>query len=133
MDIRRIKHFNTEADFIANRCVLPIPSVAYCKQTDEVYFRKKTKLFPGQIVLWDTNTSERVYVMPSAYNGNDYPLSRYKPQGIVVIPEQFTPDGRAVMMSLVNMSCDTPETGKASNNGEEITDVGYDIWLRWGG
>ena len=133
MDIRRVKHFSTEAEFIANRCVLPIPSVAYCKETGAVYFRKKTKLFPGQIVLWDKDEDKRVYVMPSEYNATNYPLSRYTPEGVVVIPEQFTPDGRAVMMSLVNMSCKTPETGKASNSGEDIPNIGYDIWLRYGG
>ena len=132
MDIRRVKHFSTEAEFIANRCVLPIPSVAYCKETGAVYFRKKTKLFPGQIVLWDKDEDKRVYVMPSKYNATNYPLSRYMTEGVVVIPEQFTPDGRAVMISLVNMSCTTPETGKASNNAKWYD--GYsDIYLRWGG
>ncbi|MBQ7697421.1 MAG: hypothetical protein IJT35_02440 [Paludibacteraceae bacterium] len=133
MDIRRVKHFGTEAEFVANRCVLPIPSVAYCKETGEVYFRKKTKLLPVQIVLCDNDEGKRVYVLPSEYNAANYPLSRYTPEGIVVISEQFTPDGRAVMMSLVNMSCKTPETGKASNSGEDIPNIGYDIWLRYGG
>lgn len=112
MDIRRVKHFNTEAEFLANRCVLPIPSVAYCKATGELYFRKKTKLLPGHIVLWDDDESKRIYVLPSEYNGTTYPTSRYIPEGIIAIPEQFTPDGRAVMISLVNMSCETPETAK---------------------
>ena len=132
MDIRRVKHFGTEAEFIANRCVLPIPSIAYCKETNEVYFRKKTKLLPGHIVLWDDDEGKRVYVLPSEYNGSDYPLSRYTPEGIVAIPEQFTPDGRAVMMSLVNMSCTSPETGKASNDAVWYNDYA-DIYLRWGG
>ena len=132
MDIRRVKHFNTEAEFLANRCVLPIPSVAYCKATGELYFRKKTKLLPGHIVLWDDDESKRIYVLPSEYNGTTYPTSRYIPEGIIAIPEQFTPDGRAVMISLVNMSCETPETGKASNSVEWFDDYA-DIYLRWGG
>ncbi len=134
MDIRRVKHFNTEAEFLTNRCVLPIPSVAYCKATGELYFRKKTKLLPGHIVLWDDDESKRIYVLPSEYNGTTYPTSRYIPEGIIAIPEQFTPDGRAVMISLVNMSCETPETGKASNDASYDDNTGvYDIYLRWGG
>lgn len=120
MEIRRIKHYQTEEDFLVERCLLPIPSVVYCEETKELYFRKKTKLFPGQIVLWDATNSKRLYIMPSAYNTNDYPLAQYKPQGVVVIPEQFTPDGFARMISLKNMSASYPEAG--------TTDIEYLYW-----
>ncbi|MBR1525085.1 MAG: hypothetical protein IJ640_00295 [Prevotella sp.] len=133
MTLRRIIQFKTEAEFIANRCLLPIPSVAYCADTGTIYFRKTSMLRVGHIVVYDSDADKEIYVWYTAYNAVSYPPARYIPTGVVVYEEQFAPDGHARAMSLVNMSSHTPETGKADNSGVDDGNVGYDIWLRYGG
>ena len=130
----RIKVFETEKQFCAIRRSLRIPSVAYCKETDETYFHHRRLGNVGDIVLYDKFLEEELVVYYTEYNATDFPLATFTPTGIIVIPQWYCGDNYARVMSLVNMSCNTPETGKASNSVINIDGNGtYDIYLRWGG
>ena len=132
-ELPRIKVFQTEKDFCAIRRSLHVPSVAHCKETDETYFHHRRLGNIGDIVLYDKFLEEEIVVYYTEYNAQAYPLMTYTPTGVIVIPQWFCGDNYARVMSLVNMSCSTPETGKASNNATDLGDGTYDIWLRWGG
>ncbi len=130
----RIKVFETEKQFCAIRRSLRVPSVAYCKETDETYFHHRRLGNVGDIVLYDKFLEEELVVYYTEYNATDFPLMTYTPTGVIVIPQWYCGDNYARVMSLVNMSCNTPETGKASNSVIDIDGNGtYDIYLRWGG
>ena len=130
----RIKVFETEKQFCAIRRSLRVPSVAYCKETDETYFHHRRLGNVGDIVLYDKFLEEELVVYYTEYNATDFPLATFTPTGVIVIPQWYCGDNYARVMSLVNMSCSTPETGKASNNVTDLDGNGtYDIYLRWGG
>ena len=131
-ELQRIKVFQTEAEFCNIRHSLHVPSTAHCVETSEVYFQCERKANIGDVVLYDKFLEEEMLVYYTEYNATAYPLSTYTPTGIVVIPQWFCGDDYARVTSLVNMSCTTPETGKASNN-ETSWDGGSDIYLVWGG
>ena len=131
-ELQRIKVFQTEAEFCNIRHSLYVPSTAHCVETSEVFFQCERKANIGDVVLYDKFLEEEMLVYYTEYNATTYPLSTYTPTGIVVIPQWFCGDDYARVMSLVNMSCTTPETGKASNNATSW-DGGSDIYLVWGG
>lgn len=133
-ELQRIKVFQTEADFCNIRHSLLVPSTAHCVETSEVFFQCERKANVGDVVLYDKYLDEELLVYYTEYNATAYPLSTYTPTGIVVIPQWFCGDDYARVMSLVNMSCTTPETGKASNNSTYNNDTNtHDIYLFWGG
>ena len=140
MAIRKVNTFKTESDFFPLKRSLPYPSISHIKETGETYFATPYRLSNvGDIVLYDDEDGERIYVYHTEYNAEKYPLERYIPIGVVVIPERFTPDGQARMMSLVNMDCTNPSNGKASNNSKRENrtidnngDWADDIYIKWG-
>ena len=71
----------------------------------------------ADLVLWDGN--KKVIVSGDDYSADTFPTSAYTPIGVVVIPASHNVhgDGIPTMMSLVNMSCSTPESGVTSNTG----------------
>ena len=71
----------------------------------------------ADLVLWDG--TKKIVVSGDDYSTDTFPTSAYTPIGVVVIPASHNVhgDGIPTMMSLVNMNCDTPETGTISNTG----------------
>ena len=67
------------------------------------------------LVLWDG--TKKIVVSGDDYSTDTFPTSAYTPIGVVVIPASHNVhrDGLPTMMSLVNMNCDTPESGSTSN------------------
>ena len=65
----------------------------------------------ADLVLWDG--SKKIVVSGNDYTTDTFPTSAYTPIGVVVIPASHNVhgDGIPTMMSLVNMDCDTPESG----------------------
>ena len=70
-----------------------------------------------QIVLWDSEASQKIVVDSETYDTATYPTSRYTPIGVVVIPASHMDDGKARMMSTRWMSCDDPENGSITGQG----------------
>ena len=81
----------------------------------------------ADLVLWDG--MKKIVVSGDDYSTDTFPTSAYTPIGVVVIPASHNVhgDGIPTMMSLVNMNCDTPDSGATSNTdmywGEHSTDI----------
>ena len=69
----------------------------------------------ADLVLWDG--TKKIVVSGDDYSADTFPTSAYTPIGVVVIPASHNVhgDGIPTMMSLVNMNCDTPESGSTLN------------------
>ena len=101
---------------------------------EQVYFKKfKLPTKPveeanyADLVLWDG--SKKIVVSGDDYSADTFPTSAYTPIGVVVIPASHNVhgDGIPTMMSLVNMNCDTPESGGTSNQSMCWGEYGTDI------
>ena len=81
----------------------------------------------ADLVLWDG--TKKIVVLGDDYTTDTFPTSAYTPIGVVVIPASHNVhgDGIPTMMSLVNMSCNTPESGSTSNQSMLWGDYGTDI------
>ena len=84
----------------------------------------------ADLVLWDG--TKKIVVSGDDYSADAFPTSAYTPIGVVVIPASHNVhgDGIPTMMSLVNMNCNTPESGATSNtdmywgvNGTDISSL----------
>ena len=84
----------------------------------------------ADLVLWDG--TKKIVVSGDDYTTDTFPTSAYTPIGVVVIPASHNVhgDGIPTMMSLVAMSCDTPESGSTSKqtmfwgvNGTDISSL----------
>ena len=64
--------------------------------------------------------NDRKFILRAGTDLSKYPLENYTPIGIVVIPASHTPEGRPRVMSLAEMSCDTPETGSTTEYNSMI-------------
>lgn len=73
----------------------------------------------GDIAFYDSTDDKIVLVHNEDINTDTYPIDRYTPIGVVVIPNSHDVygDGSCGVMSLVEMSCDTPDTGSTSKQG----------------
>ncbi len=67
----------------------------------------------GLITVFDKD-GNRSFVTPEDYKAGKYPLDEYTPEAVTVRRK----DGIFMEISLVNMSCKTPEIGIASNESE---------------
>ena len=81
----------------------------------------------ADLVLWDG--TKKIVVSGDDYSTDTFPTSAYTPIGVVVIPASHNVhgDGIPTMMSLVNMNCNTPESGSTSIQtmywGDNSTDI----------
>ncbi len=122
--MKRLNYYKKEADFAPFRRSMPYPSSSFILETGKVFIQKADgrTYNVGDVVLYDREEDEQIIVYYTQYNATDYPTSRYVPQGIVVIPQGFASE-QARMMSLVNMSKETPESG--------TTQYEYIIWGKY--
>ena len=121
-----INRFKTEAEFKAQRRFLPCSSVSYIRELMKSFIQQDEMshtLPVGTIALYNKESNAIEYVYYTNYNATDYPISNYKPIGIVVIPQDFLgEESEARIISLVNMSTTSPEVGSTNYQ-----------YIRWGG
>ena len=89
----------------------------------------------SNIALYDKTTGKEIVVRGLSYNATDYPVDRFVPVGVVVIPKEHSrvlyPEGhdcygKDVIMSLKYMRYDTPDTGGEEQSmfwGDPDTDL----------
>ena len=77
----------------------------------------------ADVCFYDKENDNKIIVELTEINATDYPLSRFTPIGIVAVPSEHTVEKRPRITSLVNMNCDTPDSGS-------VTEYQY---IRWGG
>ena len=78
----------------------------------------------SDICFVDNNSLEKIIVNAEEFN-DDFPTDNYTPIGVVAVPSSHTDNHRPRLISLVNMSCDTPESGTIYSNNDYIMKWGY--------
>lgn len=81
------------------------------------------------ICLYSKSTQKLLIVEGDRFSASGYPSSDYTPVGVVVIPGSHNVygDGSCAVMSLNEMSCDTPDTGSTSYQHIKWGQLGADI------
>lgn len=71
---------------------------------------------PGSIYFYDTQTDDKFLVKPTEDLATKYPLERYTPIGILVVPMNHNVygDGSAAIMSLKEMNSSNPDEGSVT-------------------
>ena len=77
----------------------------------------------ADLCFYDTENDNKIIVGSEDLSATEYPLSRFTPIGIVAVPSSHTNNGRPRIVSLAEMSYDTPDSGQ----------VNSDEYVRWGG
>lgn len=89
----------------------------------------------ADIALWDSTENKIVMCHGWYYNLTNYPIERYMPVGIEVIPQSHMDDGHARIISLHYMSPSSPMTGSNMNyllwglGGNEIEGLEYKTYV----
>ena len=99
-------------------------SLEYVKYDRVVFDSTDNKVYcnhyvnPIDIVLYDKNAAKLIIVKNAYFSGEKYPSEGYTPVGVVVVPASHNVygDGSCGVMSLVNMNCDTPDTGSTATD-----------------
>lgn len=117
------QHTNYET-FIASEYAKP--NVSYCIEENEVHYNEIEKASGdiGDIVIFKNN--KLTIVSPDKVTSSDVPV------GVIVIPAKYTPDNKNRMMSLVEMSWQTPETGQIVDETLSNPDPSLGYILYWG-
>ena len=96
------------------------PNVSYVGETDKVYYNPHRDIQAGEIIY--LNGSKLYATKLSNWNS-----SLGTAQGVVVVPASHTTDDTVRIISLVPMSCGTPDVGGSAE--EEICWGNYDVDL----
>lgn len=82
---------------------------ALSEQEREVHVKEIPNMV--DIALWDATEEKILMIRGWEYNADVYPLDRYTPIGVEVIPRSHMDDGYSRIMSLNWMRYDTPNVG----------------------
>lgn len=129
-----IKLYETQAAYEADATIARmksgdfiLPNVSYTVDTQKVFYNP-LKTFQDAADIYITNGSTSKIVNNSVYFAKYLNDPAWTPIGIVVIPSDFMEDGKARVMSLVDMDYETPETGNLTTNKKMYWgDSGMDI------
>ena len=115
-----LKLFETETLYNEAKPDFVYPTVSYVKDVNSVFYMTKPLPLhkqPIKAVFYDSASSTFVKLNPDEINSS-LP-STYTPIGVEVIPAEHDVygTGQAGIMSLVEMSYTTPDTGSSSNQG----------------
>ena len=86
------------------------PNVSYVGETDKVYYNPHRDIQAGEIIY--LNGGKLYATKLSNWNS-----SLGTAQGVVVVPASHTTDDTVRIISLVPMSCDTPDVGGSAEEG----------------
>jgi hypothetical protein len=104
------------------------PNVSFIEDEARCIYHSKNKSEIGDVVLYDRDSGEYLFVSPTAYKeGFWQDLMKY-PIGVVAISTKYTPDGSTRVVSLKNMSMKTPDSGSTATGG-----TAGDNSMYWGG
>lgn len=128
--MNNLRKFDTKTDYntaLGNGEIVA-PNVSYVVDEGKCYYTKKPHTDFGQICMYDKEEDRKFFISPESYATDYWMILRYVPIGVVVVPTKYTPDGSTRIMSLVNMSCKTPETGSYAATATQGDNAMY-----WGG
>lgn len=94
---------------------------------DTPKYIESSKAVAGDYCLYDKQADKLVIVQNDKLNADDFPLTDYTPVGVVAIPgsHDVYGDGSCGVMSLVEMSYSTPDTGSINHEKFYSGNYGY--------
>lgn len=96
---------------------------------DKCYYTPILKNDFGDIAYYNTKTHKVEYYAAGSYSSMHH-LAHMQAFGVVAVPAKYSPDGKTRIMSLKNMSTQTPTTGKAATIDGSSADG--DMNMCWG-
>ena len=93
------------------------------------YYNPYPKTSFGDVALYNSKTQSIEFMSSGSYKNNGFHYAHLTPIGVVAVPYNYSPDYTTRIMSLVNMSCTTPEVGTTSTSNGNVSD---NLNLRWG-
>ena len=130
--MKYLKQFISNADYreaLENGEILT-PSITEVE--GGLIYRPTKETHCGDVCVWDKNDLRLRAISSSAYAESYWQDRTLVPIGIVAVPSTHTPDGTSRVMSLVNMSSKTPNTGTAKTLDNGFGDEGYLYWGQYG-
>ena len=121
-----MKHL-IKTDNYASLSPVKYDRVVFDSTDDKVYCNHYVN--PIDIVLYDKNAAKLIIVKNADFSAEKYPYEGYSPVGVIVVPASHNVygDGSCGVVSLMNMSCDTPDTGSIETNDIHWGGYGVDV------
>ena len=104
------------------------PNISYIRSTSEIkinelFLFNKEDAVAGDILMAKEDEQSNISIFGFVKRKNYKKVidnSDFKPIGVVAVPSNLTPDNTVRVMSLVNMSLETPETGVKRDDNTSI-------------
>lgn len=131
--MKYLKYFDNKQDYTSffSSSDFIRPNVSFTEDSDITYFNPvlTPKDVAGSVVLWDNVNNKKVFVYQEKLTIEKYPISRYTPIGVVVIPRfhDVYGTGECGVMSLKLMSENSPDEGTNTFNTICFGYYKYDI------
>ena len=112
--MKYINYYDKVADYratLTNTASKTNPGISVVEGTSIIIPTSKATF--GDIVYYEKSTSTFRYSSPGAYTEGLYRITDLEPIGVIAIPSKFTLDGICRIVSLLNMSMITPDTGSS--------------------
>lgn len=127
--MKYLRSFETKTDYNvakANGEILK-PSVTFVE--NKLYYESLPVTVAGDIAVYDKVDEKFRFLSYSSYVESYHQDGTLIPIGVVVVPSTHTPDNTSRVMSLVNMSCNSPSTGSI----EDKSAAPSNLSMFWGG
>lgn len=114
----KLKKYNTLSDWETAKSDLEYPSVGLIEYNSSIVYMTPPPIhaLPIKAVFYDSSTGDFIKIYPDQITEVN---PNYTPIGVEVIPAEHDVYGDCTcgIMSLAEMSCDTPDTGSSSYQG----------------
>ena len=80
------------------------------------------------ICFYNNSRNDFIFVNGKDFHSNNYPLSEYTPIGVVAVPSSHINKEYPIIVSLVDMSCDTPDSGSFEESTVYFGYIDEDIY-----
>ena len=93
------------------------------KESSKRVFVKGKRITFGDVCFYDNEKDNKIIVPYTKISSDEYPLERYTPIGILAVPSSHTDEQKPRIVSLAEMSFETPDSGSVTENQ----------YMYWGG
>lgn len=100
---------------------------------NEIIINPVSEAWFGDIVYFDKRDGKYKYSTKGAYQEGYRHIAQLVPIGVVAVPGKYTPDGVLRIVSLVNMSVKTPNSGTIADGSSNVETNKADMSMYWGG
>lgn len=129
--MKYLNKFNSWTDYRADKSDKSAAGITLVE--GDVIINPVSEAWFGDIVYFDKRDGKYKYSTMEAYQGCYCHITKLVPIGVVAIPGKYTPDNVLRIVSLVNMSVKTPDTGTTADGNSNTDTCKTDMSMYWGG